>query len=288
MARFIYLTDTHLGAGREGYTQQSRCLEHFAALLEGLRAWSSRNKIDFILHGGDLTEDGTCGQIKKSIAAFQTLKIPFYLCLGNHDLAGLQSISLWLDHHQGAFADGTPSFALEIGAAVVFVMGHHWNNLVPAFYWDKNLPQIPLLDEEQKAKFERLLISTTKPVILAVHSALNVIPASQTGAGRDLHAPAKEFSGYFLGLAKKHANFKLALAAHNHVNTIWHYQHLTTVTTAAFTEAPFDFRIIEVDEKAIDIKTFSLNLDLGLEVEYQPGKKWVQGTENDRSCRIAF
>ena len=176
MTRFLYLTDTHLGAGREGYTQQCRYLEHFDRLLGGLRAWISRNRIDFILHGGDLTEDGSRVQIKNAIARFKTLNVPFYLCLGNHDLTSPQSIAWWLNYHAGAFADGTPSFAVETENTVLFVMANHWDKLSPAHYWDRNLPQVPLLDEVQKAKFESLLKSTPKPVIVAVHAPLNAIP----------------------------------------------------------------------------------------------------------------
>ncbi|MDO9542367.1 MAG: metallophosphoesterase, partial [Kiritimatiellia bacterium] len=286
MTRFLYLTDTHLGAGREGYIQQSRYLELFDRLLAGLRTWISENKVDFIIHGGDLTEDGTGDQIKKSIAVFKTLNIPFYLCLGNHDLSGLKSISLWLDHHEGAFADGTPNFTVETGEVVLFVMAHHWDTLSPAHYWNRDLPQVPILDEAQKAKFESLLKSTVKPVIVAVHAPLNAVPASQTGLAADFHVPARIFLEYFLGLAEKYPNFKLALAAHNHVNTLVNYGKLTTVTSAAFSEAPFDFRMIEVGPEAIAIKTISLNSHLRLSVNYLAEKTCVQGAEGDCSGSI--
>ena len=286
MTRFLYLTDTHLGAGRKGYIQQSRYLEHFDRLLEGLGVWISENRVDFILHGGDLTEDGTCDQIKKSLAAFNNLNVPFYLCLGNHDLSSLKSISLWINHHAGAFGDGTPNFPVETGDVVLFVMAHHWDTLSPAHYWNRDLPQVPILDEAQKAKLVRLLQSTTKPVIVAVHAPLNAVPASQTGLAADYHVPDRIYLEYFLGLAEKYPNFKLALAAHNHVNTLRNYGHLTTVTSAAFSETPFDFRMIEVGSETIAIRTISLNSRLGLSVDYLTEKKWVQGAEGDRSANI--
>ncbi|MDD3927873.1 MAG: hypothetical protein PHT33_14580, partial [bacterium] len=96
------------------------------------------------------------------------------------------------------------------------------------------------------------------------------------------HIPNADLREYFLDKASRFPHFKLVLAAHSHVNTLDTGSGLLTLTSASFTETPFDFRLVEVDGEGISISTISLNDRLGLDVDYDLSKAWVQGGAAER------
>lgn len=292
MTTFLYIADTHIGAGPEGYTQQPRALERLAALLSGMRSWLATNNVDFVLHGGDLVEHGDEDEIREAVAMMVSLDVPVYLCLGNHDLSLPESRGYWRRHGGALLPEGRGerggrfSYAVPFAEFNLYVMAHHWNSLEPPHCWQPRDQLTPLLDEEQKRRFEEFLAAKRKPVIAAVHALLNAIPAAQTGWAEDFHLPDAAFREYFLSLAERFPHFKLVLAAHNHVNTSAEQNSLVTMTTAALVESPFEARLIEVTAGNIQVSTVAFGKILGLEYEYDESKAWVQGTGRIREWRI--
>ena len=97
MTRFIYLADTHIGAGSGGYIQQPRYVEHMPTLMANLCAWiETDGGIDFVLHGGDMV-DHVCEANVRLASELFALPVPVYLCLGNHDMDHPKAVDVWLD-----------------------------------------------------------------------------------------------------------------------------------------------------------------------------------------------
>ena len=282
MTRFIYVADTHIGGGKDGYRQQERYPEYLDELFAGLHAWIEEHQVDFLLHGGDITNEGTREQIEAAVSRFSSLGLPFYACLGNHDLFYKDSYRHWLTSGARFLLGDSLNFKLETPDMLFYSFCLHWDSRIPPYYWNIDLAQTPLPDPKAMKEFEALLQTADRPVAVLIHAPLNAIPAHQTGLAEDIHIPHNDLREYFLDKAARYPHFKLVLAAHSHVNTLDTGSGLLTLTSASFTEAPFDFRLVEVDGERISINTISLNDSLGLDVDYDLSKAWVQGMAEER------
>jgi len=73
--RFIVISDIHC--------RDSRCVGWFREFVAGIRA----HRPDFIIINGDLSDDGSVGQLNGVKDVFGSLGVPLYATLGNHDYA---------------------------------------------------------------------------------------------------------------------------------------------------------------------------------------------------------
>lgn len=286
MTRFLHITDTHLGVvpGR-GWALQRRDPRKLGSLMECLRGWLTRNPIDFVLHGGDATEDGTPAQIGEAVDQLAALGPPAYLCLGNHDLSGVESIRDWRRMGASVLPGGRESFVVRREQFDLYVLAHHWNRTDPPHHWDKT-GQTPRIDAQQQAALEEHLRRAERPVILAVHAPVADIPPEQTGHAQPFHPPDPEWRATIVGLIRRHRSLRMVITGHNHANSLHYEDGRAIVSTAAFAETPFEARLIEVDADAIHLQTLCFRDLLGIEGDYDLDKSWVQGGEAQRRARI--
>lgn len=85
----IHLTDSHVTSRRKGDQGYRKCIESINSL---------KSSPDFVLMGGDMVFDGLYTEMEKydeQIELFKeissSLNMPYYPCLGNHDVLGLSS-----------------------------------------------------------------------------------------------------------------------------------------------------------------------------------------------------
>lgn len=83
---FVHLTDMHVTTRRQGHEGYRKCIESIRAL---------NPKPDFVLMGGDLAFDGNytekaefVEQIRLYKEITDSLGLPYYNCMGNHDVLG--------------------------------------------------------------------------------------------------------------------------------------------------------------------------------------------------------
>jgi hypothetical protein len=74
------------------------------------------------------------------------------------------------------------------------------------------------------------------------------------------------------------------LGGHNHINTHGNIEGCHVVTASAFTEVPFEFKVIEVTAEGCAMMTVALWPYLDVAVDYNWDKTFVQG----RACDRAF
>ncbi len=86
---FVHLTDQHVTSRRKGDKGYRKCIDSINAL---------ENAPDFVLMGGDMVFDGLYTELetyKESIQLYKSnterLNMPYYHCLGNHDVLGLSA-----------------------------------------------------------------------------------------------------------------------------------------------------------------------------------------------------
>ncbi|MBS6610001.1 MULTISPECIES: metallophosphoesterase [Peptoniphilus] len=87
--KLLYFTDTHI----RGTSPQNRLDDYHETLKDKLNEISNivkEEKIDFVLHGGDLFDrpDVSVSIVSEFAKIFQDFKAPIYIISGNHDIFG--------------------------------------------------------------------------------------------------------------------------------------------------------------------------------------------------------
>ncbi|MEQ8523193.1 metallophosphoesterase [Gracilimonas sp.] len=87
--RIVHLTDQHVTSRRQGHLGYKKCIESINSL---------EPSPDLVLMGGDMVFDGLYTELetyKESIRLYKSatdeLRMPYYNCIGNHDVLGLSS-----------------------------------------------------------------------------------------------------------------------------------------------------------------------------------------------------
>src|SRR5664279_4192267 len=90
--RFIHITDTHIGPTPDHRVLTQLALPTLEALVDRINALPFAP--DFILHTGDIVDDGSEAAYALARPLFEKLKTPIYYVLGNHDLPAAMRTAL--------------------------------------------------------------------------------------------------------------------------------------------------------------------------------------------------
>lgn len=287
MTRFIYLTDTHIGANPIGYFQQPAYPEYAEQLLHQLEFEIKEKKVDFVIHGGDLVDHCNKELIKGAANLFSKLSVSTYLCLGNHDLDHKEAEKIWLDNAPHFFVGGSPNFEVVTDDCVIHVMPNHWND-ISDFYWQELGEQQPRLTKDQLNQLMKSAEENPNLThIVVTHNPVFGMDQEQSGLPEVLHIVPKEFQEMMTGLVDRYANIKLVLSGHSHFNTIKQRGNTVFVNGSSFVETPFEYKLIEVTDTYLKVDTHSIDLDqVGIHSEYDEERAYVQGRDRDRNIDI--
>lgn len=274
MPRFVYITDTHIGCDATGYHLQPRYLGRMAELFGALGGWLKDHGVDFIVHGGDLTDHGTAEEIGQARRLCAGLNVPVYLCLGNHDLAQRESIDHWTAGGE-LLPAGRDVFHHDLGGARLVIVPHHWHDDCD-WRWCVDQAQRPRMDAERISQLSRYIGGDDRPVIAVTHAPLNAVH-EHADAGGPFHPPHAPYLASWQSLAGSHANLRLVLAGHNHAHSRHDHGSFVSTTTAAFGEVPGQFRLITVTGRHIDIETHHMGGELSVGLPPIAAAQWCLG-----------
>jgi len=283
MTRFIYLSDTHLGSSGSGFHQQKTYPERLSEIVAVLNAWIRQDgRIDFVLHGGDMTDSGTRDLIWQASHLFK-LPVPVRLCLGNHDLTERESLAHWLKLCPDFFSGGRPEYLIETEDCVLHVVPNNWME-IPYRWVDTQNPhflddQITLLDRQSARR-------AVRPQILLTHSPVFGLPPEQTGMAKPFHEPVATFTKTVVEWAKRQPGLLCVLGGHTHMNMRVEHAKVNYVTVSALVEVPFEFKVFEIGTDSWSMKTISLADQLHFRSEYNHEKHYVQGSEKERTVEV--
>ena len=289
MARFIFLTDTHLGAINDvGYTQQPRRADQLPALLSLLDAWIVRDAavqrmgggeaITFVLHGGDMVDDATPEFVGAAAATFR-LSVPVYLALGNHDLTRRDAAEIWLTEARRFFPEGGCVTTLEGDGWMLHVIPTQWCDT--PYLWEQE--QRPHLLPEHLAGLERALAAQADALhLLCTHGEVLGVPPEQTGRREPYHAPLAPYTATITDLLHRYPQLRGVLGGHNHINTHGVVGQAHLATGSAFVETPFEFKVIEVSRAGWSMRTVALLPQVSFRATYDWDRTFVQGRACDR------
>ena len=177
------------------------------------------------------------------------------------------------------FLENSVDFPLTHTGIDFLFLTSHWGN--KPYFWNPKEEQIPYLLSSQLEEL-KTPGKTSTPMVLVTHSPIFGLPCEQTGMSKPLHPPEGEFSEI---IRKKTEGLpvKLVLGAHNHMNMNVEMDGINYVTVSAFTEMPFEFKLFEITETALSMKTVSLSAEVNFRSDYCFDKTFVQGRLCDRS-----
>ena len=280
MTKFIFISDTHIGgAGHISYTQQKSYVDRIKTILLCLDNWIQKEgDIDFILHGGDMIND-TATDINLAHDIFD-LSVPVYLCLGNHDLTVENGFELWIKEAPEYFLNKSPNFTIHSDNLLIHVIPNQWEADKP-YFWERSL--IPYYLPNQFEGMQQKLKENPDGIhFIATHTSIVGIPTGQTG----LHFPFFEsghlFTKQIMEILEKAPQIRGILHGHTHINSHVKNNNVHFISASAFTESPFDFKVIEVRSSFISMKTYNLIDKVDFKTEYNFNKTFVQGRSIDR------
>lgn len=286
MTRFLFITDTHIGADMMEFHQQIAYPAKVEQLLFSLKELIDQNSIDFVIHGGDLLD--TCQQkfIQEAVNLFR-FSVPTYLCLGNHDLDHPNALNIWLSNASQLFKDNSPNYEIVTDTCVIHVIPNQWER-GREYYWGSI--QDPYFSSEQLKQLESNLQRNSEKVhILVTHSPVFGMSTEQSGLTNVIHEPPAFFQNTIRSIVKRHPHLKLVLSGHNHLNTLKRTKDGIYITGSSFIEAPFEYKMVEVEDSYIKMTTSKINhAKLDFEAKYNHDLSYVQGREQDRSCLLKF
>jgi hypothetical protein len=279
MTRFVYMADTHIGAVPTGSLQQKPYHHKLPEIVAAFDRWIREDgHIDFVLHGGDMSDAPDKDRICLARELFK-LSVPVHLCLGNHDMLSSDALSLWMNNAPKFFESGGPNYTLDCADCVIHVIPTQWCD-IPYFWKDDMNPYF--LPEQLKFLETGLKKSPGLPHILVTHGQVLGLPREQSGFDAPHHPPRESFTKAILGMAERHPHFCCVLSAHTHCNMHVHVGRFHCVTVSALPESPFEFKLIEAGQGILRMKTVSLMPNVSFKAEYDFGRTFVQGREKDR------
>jgi predicted phosphodiesterase len=280
--KFVYITDTHYGAENVQFFEQPSYPERLPELLSLLDARIKQDKeIQFVIHGGDMVNHCSEAVLQKLPEVFH-LSVPLYLCLGNHDLTHPDALNHWLQLAPDFFPARTPCSSIALEQGYLHIVPNHWSST--PYYWED--VQDAHFSADQLADVEKTVQQNPNAAhIFFTHSNIMGILPGQTGFPQPYNSPKEAFSQQVFTLTEKYPQVRTVISGHTHVNSHVRRNEIRYITASSFVEAPFEYKIFEVNNGNVSMTTENLFQAISFPAEYNFNKVFVQGILRDREFR---
>ena len=294
---FIIITDNHLDVRNEAKNSEwcnkglvTHAREMLSIAVEDINA----RAVDFVVHCGDLTDNGDAVSFRAAAKVFSNLKCPIYFTPGNHDtwMPGARKLVAELF----GFPDSTCYRSIEFREwRLLFLDTSYWRYKDGSVhehidwneYFDTTTPDFELdwLREEMKRDSRTPTICFTHVVM----ASRGDYPVSRMPEGEPVKHPIG-LEDYFSGSEKLQAMLKnySCIKAVFYGHGGWHDciidDHVLYCQTAELVCYPNELRMVQVMADRIDTEVFPLSRGNFAELSYVPewGNRWVQGRPEDR------
>jgi 3',5'-cyclic AMP phosphodiesterase CpdA len=297
MWRFVHLTDPHLASVRDGEWNNRFLCTMMPEVMACVKGDLDALAPDFLLVTGDICSHQTREAMLEARDTMESLEVPYYPMGGNHDFVLLHSRDWFLE----AFSHRLP------GTETFYSFSHqnlHFVVLDPWWKWrDGSLNQVSessvaaeldmtlkdarwaIPPAQAEWLLEDLKAHASMPTIIAVHEPFVPTPKRM----RRLEykdSGAVDNGDLLLRLVGRYPQVKAIFSGHMHMNYIERVGDITQVVTSALPEYPTEFRVVDVHEDRLELRTHVLSDPSFAARSLIPGKDWTQGAPQDRSHTI--
>lgn len=235
--------------------------------------------MDLALHAGDITENGSPVEMEQAGQFFKAWGIPIVYCLGNHDLAAERALERWVEFPFSGVRDlSIGGLLYETGGWDIIVLNNTWKTRNGKAEWKWNAEEggSPGIFDFQLAWLEDTLARTPeRPCILLIHVPMHVCPDNNP---------------YAVALNRvldRHPRVKAVLGGHTHAVQAEHRRGRVHFGISALVEPPFECCLVRCSQNTFSLEAVpSIPMPSG--VEYLEGKRWVQGSPEDRSIYLQW
>ena len=277
--KFIFISDTHFG-GRNltGFQMQPRYVEHAREIISAIDRLARQEKVDMVIHGGDVTDNGLPEEIELAASLCKEyLSVPMIVGLGNHDCMQNNCEASWLDLAPMFFPDGRLDTTIIRDGVRTDVLSLHWGH--KSREWRSADGQIIHLSEVQ---YELLRSGEQNlPRVLVMHCQLRPARKEQTGLNNDILIPENNFAAIGDGLISEFDPV-LTLSGHIHMNLLDKISNTFAVAVSSAAETPFECKVVEILPEKFSMQTVSLAPELAFTPQYREENRYVQGSESIR------
>lgn len=281
--KFVQLSDVHLDLKRAN-TSRRMLGSSKELLIDAVSQINNMNNLDFVIFSGDQINSPRQEYLSEFIRIANTLKYPWYLALGNHDI-GVMSYFNKNNYFEtikiyNRFINTDKSyysFSPKKGYLIVVMDPVIDNRITSNGYVDRQ--QLNWLESQlQSNKQSRVIIVQHHPIIEPFESSSHKIKNSDE----------------YLSLIKKYSNVIAVLSGHYHATKIIPSGNIVFISTPALVQFPNAFRLITINDYP-DKTTIKYDfIETGLVRLQQSGKtssafvNYEEGTETDKNGIITI
>lgn len=232
--KFVQITDSHFSTTGEGYSQRE--VEGSKKFLtDAIKDINSLSDIDFVIFTGDNIDKANPEELKKFLTLANTLKFPYYVVIGNHEVFKSQDLDKKeylkiVSKYSKNCRTKSPNYVF-FKKGVVFIVVDGAKEVIPgpAGYYKKDT--LKWLDKQlKKYKNCDVVIFQHFPLIAPCYNR------SHTTYNVD---------DYFEVL-NKHSNVIAIFSGHYHANGEKMSNGIYHVSTPALVEPPHNYKIVDI------------------------------------------
>lgn len=232
LVTFAFISDTHIRyKGRSEWMNIKMGGAGAKAFLETLHSLAEE-KIDFVLHGGDMTEGATHEEFALFAGLLRNQPLPLYGCIGNHDAYHPTSRSDALELLSNCFPGGSLDYSFMRPPVRFLVL-------------DENIARPEKREAKQDWLRKTLKADTQTPTILLWHYA-PYNRAGESSCGFRVPDWSKAGKESVLDIVRETPNLFATLNGHDHWDEVNRLEGITHIQNAAFIEWPNSYRVIRV------------------------------------------
>jgi 3',5'-cyclic AMP phosphodiesterase CpdA len=297
MWSFVHLSDLHLGSERDGEWNNRFLCTMMREVMVCLSADLKALKPDFMLITGDVVSVQTREAMLSARTVLDSIGIPYYPMGGNHDFVLPESRTWFLEAFGGILPEPRSYYTFTHKNLRFCAMDPWWrwpdgslraeaprlaidsmDESLKGLYW--------ALPEEQMLWLEGVLSrNQATPTAIAIHYP--AVPTPGRLQKPDFHDGGMLENGpELMGMLAKYRQVRAVFAGHTHANFIERDGLVTHVTTGGLPEFPVEYRVVEVYEDRMEVKTCGLSDPSFAQRSLIPGHGYTSGAPADRATVI--
>lgn len=262
MWRFVHITDPHFAAQSDGCGNNLQLHMQMPDVLTCLRRDLQGIAPNFILATGDLAAYDSRDAVYAARDMLDSLNYPYYPAGGSQDFQGQRSRAWFVEayHDHLPLPDTVYSFTHENLHVCVLDPWWQWEDgslyphreeSKPNYRWAIPPHQFDWLRED-------LSKHPNVPAIIAMHYP--AVPLPDRLKWERMFEPHHLENGPLLcSFLKQHPQVIAVLTGHAHMNYVVEDSGLFHITTGALAEYPIEFRVIEVHDDRLEVRTHALS-----------------------------